>query len=99
MASGLQGKGAFSLVVMGTSSLRAASKQRLCFSASPLAELEDKIRRHTQQIRARSFLGTNPMQDIKTANQDLETVSIFCLFGNVSLMEGDPLYHCRADIL
>lgn len=42
-------------------------------SASPLAELEDKIKRHTQQIRTRSFLGTNPMQDIKTANQDLET--------------------------
>lgn len=39
------------------------------------------------------------MQDIKTANQDLETVSICCLFGNMSLMEGNPLYHCRADIL
>lgn len=85
------------MAVMGTSSLRAASKC-LCSSASPLAELEDKIRRHTQQIRARSFLGTNPMQDIKTANQDLETVSICGFFGDVSLMEGNPLYHCRTDI-
>lgn len=100
MASGLQGKGTFSMAVMGTSSLRAVSKQQVSvFSASPLAELEDKIRRHTQQIHARSFLGTNPMQDIKTANQDLETVSICGLFGDVSLMEGNPLYHCRADIL
>ncbi|NP_001137228.1 leucine-rich repeat-containing protein 27 isoform X1 [Rattus norvegicus] len=49
------------------------AQKRIEISTSPLAELEDKIRRHTQQIRARSFLGTNPTQDIKTANQDLET--------------------------
>ncbi|CAO2583725.1 Leucine-rich repeat-containing protein 27 [Lemmus lemmus] len=42
-------------------------------SASPLADLEEKIRRHTQQICARNFLGTNPLQDMKIANQDLET--------------------------
>ncbi|XP_035294039.1 leucine-rich repeat-containing protein 27 [Cricetulus griseus] len=42
-------------------------------SASPLADLEEKIRRHTQKIRARNFLGTNPLQDMKMANQDLET--------------------------
>ncbi|OBS83208.1 hypothetical protein A6R68_22797 [Neotoma lepida] len=42
-------------------------------SASPLAELEEKIRHHTQQIRTRKFLGTNPLQDMKMANQDLET--------------------------
>ncbi|XP_037065396.1 leucine-rich repeat-containing protein 27 isoform X1 [Peromyscus leucopus] len=42
-------------------------------SASPLAELEEKIRRHTQQIRTRNFLGTNPLQDMKMASQDLET--------------------------
>ncbi|KAL1788093.1 leucine-rich repeat-containing protein 27 isoform X1 [Sigmodon hispidus] len=43
-------------------------------SATPLAELEEKIRWHTQQIRSRNFLGTNPLQDMKTANQDLETI-------------------------
>nr|XP_048311242.1 leucine-rich repeat-containing protein 27 [Myodes glareolus] len=42
-------------------------------SAAPLADLEEKIRRHTQQICARNFLGTNPLQDMKVANQDLET--------------------------
>ncbi|KAH0507958.1 Leucine-rich repeat-containing protein 27 [Microtus ochrogaster] len=53
-----------------------ASRERTVqrsFSASPLADLEEKIRRHTQQICARNFLGTNPLQDMKIANQDLET--------------------------
>ncbi|KAL6033415.1 hypothetical protein STEG23_026249, partial [Scotinomys teguina] len=42
-------------------------------SASPLADLEEKIRHHTQQIRTHNFLGTNPLQDMKVAKQDLET--------------------------
>nr|XP_021493518.1 leucine-rich repeat-containing protein 27 [Meriones unguiculatus] len=41
-------------------------------STLPLAELEERIKRHTEQIHARNFLGTNPLQDIKVANQDLE---------------------------